>query len=83
MILLIVQSAGSVALPERLREWGTDILSPEADVLEHQVTELAQFLLRTGTGAPQLDCGDDPPDYHERRDIRRCLSAFAEPNLKQ
>src|SRR5260370_6584774 len=62
---------GSVAVPERLREFVTNFLSPEADVLEQVVVEFAQFLQRTGAPSPQLAGGDDPPDYRQRRDLPR------------
>src|SRR5215472_14042558 len=62
--------SGSVAGPERFREFATHSLSPEADVLEQVITELAQLLARMGAGtaSPTPNGGHDPPDRRERRD---------------
>ena len=69
MILLMVGSAGSVAVPDAGREPITDVLSPESDVPEHAVAEFAQFLPRTGALAPQPDGSQQrPPGVDEDGD---------------
>jgi hypothetical protein len=52
----------------------SNVLAPEADVLEQMVAELPQLLPRTGAPAPLPDGGDDPPDHGQWRHTS-CLSA--------
>src|SRR5262249_12735047 len=68
MLFSSLRAGGLVAGPERLREFVTHVLSPEADVLEQMVAELLHLLPRVGAGTPQPDGGDDPSDRRERRD---------------
>jgi hypothetical protein len=70
-----LQVGGSVAVPERLWQPATNILSSETDIAELVVTEFAQFLPRTGAAAPAPNGGDDPPDRHTRRDRPRSDAA--------
>jgi hypothetical protein len=75
MLFSSLQVGGSVAVPERLRETVTHILSPEADVLEQVIAELLQLRPGAGAAAPAPNGGDDPPDRHKRRDRPRSYAA--------
>ena len=62
-----------------LREFLTNVLSPEADILEQVIVELAQLLPRTGALPPQPDGGDDPFDRRQPRDMARLSAAPVPP----
>ncbi|HMJ97681.1 MAG TPA: hypothetical protein VK552_00060, partial [Reyranella sp.] len=77
----IYPGGGSVAVPGRLRGFETKVPSPQADVLEQMVVELAQLLSRAIAFPPQPDGGDDPVERRQRRDPPRA-GAMRQPFRK-
>src|ERR1700746_2556519 len=82
MLFSSLRVSGLVPAPERLREFVTKLLSPEADILEHVVAELPQFLPRTGAPLPRADSDDKPANRPQRRDLRR-LGATQRPSRER
>ena len=77
----IYSGGGSVAVPGRLRGLETKVLSPQADILEQMVVELAQLLSRAIAVSPQPDGGGDPMERRQRRDTPRA-GAMRQPFRK-